>query len=471
MTKKIERADLKYIAVLIAAIMIFTSIGVLFGDVQNGNRTYSPIANSAANPAGTLELTVPVASSNYYYFLYSNGSILTAMKGNSLSTIYTNFAYYNITYNGVLTNVLTANLNTLPSMLEYIASGLWITNSTASISTNSYNISTDTAHYNFPDKTSAGMFAGQYSDTISQDLSFVIGEGSSTGVFNGIVDRNNVNLYYIQNEIGQTSTITATPSGGTAPYSYQWYVDGSAVSGATSSSYSYTANSISQANIIAKITDSTGAVQWSEPDFIMTNAHTTVSMSGQQRSGTNTADVGQSILFTGSFTYNPYGISKNGIFTGTNQFASGTTTAASGSYTFGSAGTFNVVFYAVDTNGYNATYTMTYTIYADPIFSTLWTSNSVHTNNNIKTTDINIPIYISTNVSLGSGGYSYSWSGTFVSSANSNTLTYTPSAVSTSGYTITFTLTDSNGYSVSGTIVIIVNPALSVVITTTTTGQ
>ena len=474
MTEKIKRADIKYIAILITLIMIFSSIGILFGNVQIGNApntTYNP----ASNPAGTLALTVEVGGTFYDYFIYSNGSILIApldLNGHMYSF------YLNETYDGVLSTVLSYTYNTGTQITDGIGGGIWLTNSSSLAGYNLAVHGTPTSLVNISQYSN--IYTGQagtdgYFENVpngflyNQEFIFNIGEATSTGGLYLYVPTP-VDFYYLQNEVGQTSVITATVSGGTAPFTYQWYVDGSAVSGATSTSYSYSSSSVSQANIICKITDSTGAVQWSEPDFIMTNAHTAISMSGQQRSGFNTADVGQSISFTGAFTYNPYGINKNGILYGTTQFASGTTTAVSGSYTFGSAGSFSIQFYAVDTNGYNATYTMTYTIYSDPVFSALWTSNSVHTNNNIKTTDVNIPIYISSNASLGSGGYSYSWSGTYVSNTNSNTLAYTPTAAST-GITITYTLTDSNGWTVSGTINIIVNPDMTIVITTTTTGQ
>ncbi|QHJ80305.1 MAG: hypothetical protein [Bacteriophage sp.] len=36
---------------------------------------------------------------------------------------------------------------------------------------------------------------------------------------------------------GQTMTLTVVAAGGSAPYSYQWYKNGNAISGATSASY------------------------------------------------------------------------------------------------------------------------------------------------------------------------------------------------------------------------------------------
>jgi hypothetical protein len=56
-------------------------------------------------------------------------------------------------------------------------------------------------------------------------------------------------------DAGQVQTFTATPSGGTGTLSYQWYLNGSAVSGATSASYSYTASGTSH-SVTCTVTDS-----------------------------------------------------------------------------------------------------------------------------------------------------------------------------------------------------------------------
>ena len=56
-------------------------------------------------------------------------------------------------------------------------------------------------------------------------------------------------------DVGQVQTFTATPSGGTGTLSYQWYLNGSAISGATSASYSYTASGTSH-SVTCTVTDS-----------------------------------------------------------------------------------------------------------------------------------------------------------------------------------------------------------------------
>ncbi|MGA2385177.1 MAG: PQQ-binding-like beta-propeller repeat protein [Candidatus Bathyarchaeia archaeon] len=57
-------------------------------------------------------------------------------------------------------------------------------------------------------------------------------------------------------DVGQPQTFTATSSGGTGTLSYQWFLDGSAVSGATGTSYTFTPSSTNSASIYATATDS-----------------------------------------------------------------------------------------------------------------------------------------------------------------------------------------------------------------------
>ncbi len=68
--------------------------------------------------------------------------------------------------------------------------------------------------------------------------------------------------------VGQSLTFTSTVSGGTTPYTYQWYLGGSPVSGATSSSWTYTPTSASVHYVTLKVTDSLGSIAESDPAVI-----------------------------------------------------------------------------------------------------------------------------------------------------------------------------------------------------------
>ena len=61
---------------------------------------------------------------------------------------------------------------------------------------------------------------------------------------------------------GGTASFTVAASGGTAPYSYQWYRNGSMVSGATSATYSFTAQSADNGAVFkAVVSDSSSPVK------------------------------------------------------------------------------------------------------------------------------------------------------------------------------------------------------------------
>jgi hypothetical protein len=58
--------------------------------------------------------------------------------------------------------------------------------------------------------------------------------------------------------LGDSQPFTSTVSGGTAPYSYQWYLDGDPVAGATSSTWTFTPTASGTYNIYLVVKDVTG---------------------------------------------------------------------------------------------------------------------------------------------------------------------------------------------------------------------
>jgi len=64
--------------------------------------------------------------------------------------------------------------------------------------------------------------------------------------------------------VGQSVVFTSTVSGGTPPYSYQWYLDDALISGATSASWTYTPTSGSVHYVKLKVTDSESNTAMSE---------------------------------------------------------------------------------------------------------------------------------------------------------------------------------------------------------------
>jgi hypothetical protein len=87
-------------------------------------------------------------------------------------------------------------------------------------------------------------------DTNRCDISHPIVTGGGSSV--AITNPSNVTV-----AVGSTASFTVSASGGTSPYAYQWYRNGSAISGATSATYSFTAQSTDNgATFNAKVTDS-----------------------------------------------------------------------------------------------------------------------------------------------------------------------------------------------------------------------
>lgn len=64
--------------------------------------------------------------------------------------------------------------------------------------------------------------------------------------------------------VGQSVILTSTVSGGTAPYSYQWYLDGNPVSGATASTWTFTGSGVGVYYVYLVVTDSTNSTAQSE---------------------------------------------------------------------------------------------------------------------------------------------------------------------------------------------------------------
>jgi hypothetical protein len=80
--------------------------------------------------------------------------------------------------------------------------------------------------------------------------------------------------------LGQSQTFTSSVNGGIPSYSYQWFLDGNAISGETSSAYTFTASSVGSHQLCLNVTDSlnvkasfTVAINvWSSPFSVVSNS-------------------------------------------------------------------------------------------------------------------------------------------------------------------------------------------------------
>jgi hypothetical protein len=102
--------------------------------------------------------------------------------------------------------------------------------------------------------------------------------------------------------VGQSVVFTSTVTGGTAPYSYQWYLDNAPVSGATSASWTYTPASASVHYVKLKLTDSEDNVV--ESDYALITVTDTVPVGGYSVSltkPTRTAQLASYIMIVALF--------------------------------------------------------------------------------------------------------------------------------------------------------------------------
>ena len=154
-------------------------------------------------------------------------------------------------------------------------------------------------------------------------------------------------------DAGDSITFTATGSSGTGSYTYQWYVNDSAVSGATSSTYS-TSFSAGTYSVYVILTDGVGDSATSNTVIETVHSDPSVTIKSSQ----NPTDAGDSITFTastsggtGAFTYTWY-VDGSAESSTSNTF----------SYTFSSTGTYYVNVTAEDSIGNTAKYSYTETV-------------------------------------------------------------------------------------------------------------
>jgi len=136
-------------------------------------------------------------------------------------------------------------------------------------------------------------------------------------------------------DVGQSKLFTASGSGGSGSFtSYQWYVGGTAVSGQTASTFTYSASSAGSFSITVTVTDSLSATSaQSSPSSVTVNSALnapTISVSASLLDQGQTSTLSSSAITTGSppFTYQWYSMAP-----GANSFSS-ISYALSSSYSF-----------------------------------------------------------------------------------------------------------------------------------------
>ena len=227
---------------------------------------------------------------------------------------------------------------------------------------------------------------------------------------------------------GQSRLFTSSVSGGTSPFSYQWYLNGAAVSGATSAAWTFTPSSTGSCTIYVKVTDAASVVATSNTVTATVNPAPTVSVTPTS----STLDVGQSEVFsatasggTGSLSYQWY---LNGVAQGT-----------SSSWTFApsSSGSYSVYLNVTDNVGVKVKSSVA-TITVNTALSVSISSTSV-------ILDVGQSQPFTSTVSGGTSPCTYQWylNNASVSGAKSSSWTFFPS--SSGSYSVYVNVTDNTG--------------------------
>jgi len=104
--------------------------------------------------------------------------------------------------------------------------------------------------------------------------------------------------------MSESLAFSSTVTGGTTPYSYQWYLNGSAVSGATLDSWIFTPTSVGVYEVYLNVTDNSGNIAISQTATVSVAPQITVSISPMSMA----VIVGEPITFTSTTSggYPPY---------------------------------------------------------------------------------------------------------------------------------------------------------------------
>jgi outer membrane protein assembly factor BamB len=231
-------------------------------------------------------------------------------------------------------------------------------------------------------------------------------------------------------DVGQSQLFTSNVSGGTPPYSYQWYLNSAAVSGAASSNWTFTPASAGSYTVYLNVTDSVGAVATSGTVPVTVNGPLSVSIAPSSA----TMDVGQQKLFTSTvsggtspFMYQWYA----------NDVAASGATNAAWAFTPSSSGTYNVYVNVTDNVRFKAKSNIA-NVVVNPALSVSVSPSAV-------VMDVNQSQLFTSSVTGGTWPYTYQWylNGTSVSGATDTMWNFT--LASAGNYTIYVGVNDGAG--------------------------
>ncbi len=249
-------------------------------------------------------------------------------------------------------------------------------------------------------------------------------------------------------DVGQSQLFTSAVSGGTPPYSYQWYLNGAPVSGATSSEWTFIPTSAGVYSIFVNVTDNVGVTAMSNVASVTVNPELSVSISPTLV----TMNLGDSQMFASSVSGGTLPYSYQWYLDGTPVLG-----ATDPTWTFipNATGSYTVYLNVTDSVGVTAQSNLA-TVWVNPTLVVSISPTSV-------VMDVGQSQLFSSSVSGGTSPYSYQWylNGAPVSGATSSEWTFTPA--SSGSYEVYVNVTDNIGVTaISNVASVTVNPELSV---------
>jgi hypothetical protein len=412
--------------------------------------------------------TVSGGTGPFSYQWYLNGSVISGATNSSYTFIPSSRGHYNLFLNvtdsvgmKAQSNTATVTVNVAPPVtyvVSFSESGL-PSGTSWNVTFNGTKSSSSSSTITF-----TGVKNGSYSFTVGSVPGYVASPSSGTVTVNGTNASVQITFTVkaalsvtisptsVTMDVGQSKTFTASASGGTPPYTYQWYQNGTTISGATNSSYTFTPSSRGHYNLYVNVTDNANAKAQSNTATATVNTALSVTISPSSV----TLNVSQSQTFTSSvsggtspFTYQWYldGSAVSG--------ATGT------SYTYSSTsfGSYTVYLNVTDSASTPVTaQSNSASVKVTSAFSVTISPTSV-------TLDVGQSQTFSSTVSGGTSPYRYQWymNGSVISGATSSSYTFTPA--SRGHYSFYLNVTDNAGLWVKSNVAYItVNNAFSVTI-------
>ena len=245
-------------------------------------------------------------------------------------------------------------------------------------------------------------------------------------------------------DAGQVQAFTATASGGSGTINYQWYLDGSAVSGATSSTFSFS-GSVGSYSVTCKVTDSASTPVTSPASNAVSVTVNSALVAPTVTPIPGTVDQGQTSA-----------LSSTAVSTGTSPYTYQWLQKAPGASSYSAISDATSSGYSFATSGSTATGVWSFELQVTDSAGAVVTSSAATVTVNAAPTVTVSPTSWTMDVvqsktftaaaSGGSGSYtSYQWyvNGSAQSGQTAQTFSYSP--VAAGSYSVTVTVTDSLG--------------------------